>query len=169
MESSGFNTEITRMTDAEEKPASTYLFGPVIYAPPSHPDTVLTSMCYMLKSMRNLGMSPDMQLFKVASQIKWNNMEQFKDVILRPGAMYIIMSACGAFGKLNGGSDVEVLISASFVCGFHQDNEWQELGMSNEGFPNDLRGYAFIFLFHWCENSGGASRVSEEFNISPDW
>ena len=70
MESSGFNTEITRMTDAEEKPASTYLFGPVIDAPPLRPDTVLTNMCYMLKSMRKLGMmythlSPDMQLFIV--------------------------------------------------------------------------------------------------------
>ena len=65
MESSGFNTEITRMTDAEEKPASTYFFYPVVDAPPSHPETVLTSMCYMLKSMRILGMSPDMQLFIV--------------------------------------------------------------------------------------------------------
>ena len=65
MESSGFNTEITRMTHAEEKPVSTYLFGPVMDAPPSRPDTVLKSMCYMLKSMRNLGKFPDMQLFIV--------------------------------------------------------------------------------------------------------
>ena len=39
-------------------------------------------------------------------------MEQFKNVILQPGVMHIIMSACGAIGKLNGGSGVEVLISA---------------------------------------------------------
>ena len=131
MEWSGFNTEITCMSDAEEKPATTYLFGPVIDSPPSHPDTVLTSMCYMQKSMRNLGMkythlSPDMQLFIVASQIKWNNMEQFKDVILRPGVMHIIMSACGAIGKLNRGSGVEVLISASFggLTGIMNGKNW---------------------------------------------
>ena len=41
-------------------------------------------------------------------------MEQFKNVILQPGVMHIIMSACGAIGKLNGGSGVEVLISGSF-------------------------------------------------------
>lgn len=90
MEWSDFNTKIARMSDAEEKPASTYLFAPVVDAPPSHPDTVLTSMCYMQKSMENLGMkfthlSPDMHLFIVASQIRWNNMEHFKDVIIRPG------------------------------------------------------------------------------------
>lgn len=131
MEWSGFNTSIARMSGAEEKPASTYLFGPVVDAPPSHPDTILTSMCYMQKSMRNLGMkythlSQDMQLFIVASQIKWNNMEQFKDVIIRPGVMHIIMSACGAIGKLNKGSGVEVLISASFggLTGIMNGKSW---------------------------------------------
>lgn len=131
MEWSGFNKKIARTSDADEKPASTYLFGPVVDAPPSHPDTVLTSMCYFQKSMMNLGMkythlSPDMQLFIVASQIKWNDMARFKDVILRPGVMHIIMSACGAIGKLNKGSGVEVLISASFggLTGILNGKSW---------------------------------------------
>lgn len=41
-------------------------------------------------------------------------MKWFKDIILRPGEMHIITSACGAIGKLNKGSGVGVLISASF-------------------------------------------------------
>ncbi len=99
MEWSGFNTKIARMSDAEEKPASTYLFGPVVDAPPSHPDTVLTSMCYMQKSMRNLGMkythlSPDMQLFIVASQIKWNNMEERCHSSTRRYAYYHVSMRC---------------------------------------------------------------------------
>ena len=115
---SGFNAMTTRSSGAVAKPASTYLFGPVIDAPPSHPDTVLTSLTYMQSSLKKMGMkyihlSHDMQLYMVASQIKWNNMERFHDITLRPGVMHVIMSACGAIGKLNKGSGLEVLISAS--------------------------------------------------------
>ena len=34
-----------------------YLFGPLINAPPAHPDTVLTSVMYMMKSLTDLGMT----------------------------------------------------------------------------------------------------------------
>ena len=51
-----------------KKQASTYLLGPLINSPPAHPDTVLTSVVYMMKSLQELGMtysqlSPDMQLY----------------------------------------------------------------------------------------------------------
>ena len=131
MEWSGFNAMIARTSDVDKKPASTYLFGPVIDAPPSHPDTVLTSLTYMQRSLKQMGMiyihlSPDMQLYMVASQIKWNDMERFKDIILQPGVMHIIMSACGAIGKLNRGSGVEVLIAASFggLTGILNGKSW---------------------------------------------
>ena len=58
-----------------QKQASTYLLGPLINSPPAHPDTVLTSVVYMMKSPQELGMtysklSTDMQLYMQALQIK---------------------------------------------------------------------------------------------------
>ena len=52
-----------------------YLLEPLINSPPAHPDTVLTSVVYMMKSLQELGMayaqlSPDMQLYIQALQIK---------------------------------------------------------------------------------------------------
>ncbi len=96
-----------------------YLFGPLIDAPPSHPDTVLTSLLYMQKSLGELGMSYanmaiDMQLYLVAQQIKWWEPTRFNDVILRPGAMHIGMSFLGCIGALMKGSGLDVLVGAAF-------------------------------------------------------
>ena len=51
------------------------MFGPLIDAPPSHPDTVLTMLSYFEKTLPELGMktsnlSADMQLYIVATLIK---------------------------------------------------------------------------------------------------
>ena len=56
-------------------PATVYLFGPLIDAPPSHPDIVQASLIYMETSLGELGMtcanlSIDMQLYMVG-QVKW--------------------------------------------------------------------------------------------------
>ena len=58
-----------------QKQAPTYLLGPLINSPPAHPDAVLTSVVYMMKSPQELGMtysqlSTDMQLYMQALQIK---------------------------------------------------------------------------------------------------
>ena len=51
-----------------QKQASTYLLGPLINSPPAHPDTVLTLVVYMMKSLQELGMT--------YSQLsKWNEMK----------------------------------------------------------------------------------------------
>ena len=47
--------------------------GPLIDAPPSHPDTILTTLTYMQKSLLDMGMihihlSMDMQLFEVTNK-----------------------------------------------------------------------------------------------------
>ena len=56
------------------KPASTYMFGPLIGAPPSHPDTIVTTLTYMQRSLLDMGMiyvhlSVHMQLFVVTKQV----------------------------------------------------------------------------------------------------
>jgi hypothetical protein len=118
MEWNGFNKSLARTT-ATKKSASTYLLGPMIDATPSHPDTVLTSMLYVKRSLEEMNMkhvyiSVDMQLYIVASQIKWSSPTYFKNVVLYPGVMHTVMSVCGAIGKLMKGSGIETLITSSF-------------------------------------------------------
>lgn len=55
MEWNGFNSQLARQSaETVSKQPSTYLFGPLIDAPPAHPDTVLTSLVYMMKSLKIL-------------------------------------------------------------------------------------------------------------------
>ena len=115
----GFNTRLAREQNQSPKPATVYLLGHLIDNPPSHPDTVFTSMLYMTESLTEQGMtyvnlSVDMQLYMVAQQIKWSDQERFDKVILRPGAMHIIMSFLGCIGYLMRGSGLDVLVSAAF-------------------------------------------------------
>ena len=96
-----------------------YLFGPLINAPPAHPDTVLTSVMYMMQSLTDLGMtyihlSPDMQLYIQAMQIKWNEPQAFDKLILRPGVMHIVQNVCGCIGQLMMGSGLADLIGSAF-------------------------------------------------------
>lgn len=154
MEWGGFNTKIVHLSDVDKKPASTYRFGPLFDSPPSHPDTVLTSMSYMQRSLNKMGMvylhlSPDMHLYMVASQIKWNNMEQFQHVILHPGVMHIIMSACGAIGTLIKGSGAEVLIAASIG-----------------GITGTLSGKAWVRSMRTLQMTSGAI-LSDFFSTRP--
>ena len=96
-----------------------YLFGPLINAPPAHPDTVLTYVMYMMKSLTELGMTyihlpPDMQLYIQAMQIKWNEPQAFDKLILRPGVMHIVQNICGCIGQLMMGSGLADLIGSAF-------------------------------------------------------
>ena len=93
MEWAGFNNRESRNSHFEKKLASTYMFGPLIDGKASHPDTVLTSLECVKKTLVEMGMSNihisvDLQLYMVACQIKWNNIDCFKNVILRPGIMH---------------------------------------------------------------------------------
>ena len=104
MEWSGFNNKISN-DSSHVKPATVYLLGHLIDSPPSHPDTVFTSLLYMGKALKEQGMehmnlSIDMQLYMTAQQIKWWDKERFKCVVLRPGSMHILMSFLGCIGSL---------------------------------------------------------------------
>ena len=57
MEWFGFNNQEARKDVYRQKPASTYMFGPLIDAKASHPDTVLTSLVYIMKSLADMGMT----------------------------------------------------------------------------------------------------------------
>ena len=55
MEWNGFNNELSR-SHGVLKPATIYMFGPLIDAPTSQPDTILTPLTYMQQSMVDMGM-----------------------------------------------------------------------------------------------------------------
>ena len=58
MEWYGYNNKLAReKAPVLIMPATVYLFGPLIDAPPSHPDIVLTSLLYMKTSLDELGMT----------------------------------------------------------------------------------------------------------------
>ena len=101
----GYNAALARV-ECSPKPPTTYMFGPLIDAPPSQPDTVLTTLSYFEKTLTELGMntsnlSADMQLYIVATLIKWaRHGNRLKSVILRPGGMHTLMSSNGCNGNL---------------------------------------------------------------------
>ena len=73
----------------------------------------------MKKSLLDLDMqytnlSVDMQLYMVGQHIKWWRPQTFRDVVLRPGVMHIIMSFFGCIGTLMKGSGLDVLIGPAF-------------------------------------------------------
>ena len=67
-----------------------------------------------------------LQLYMVACQIKWNDVNRFKDVIFRPGIMHTTQSFSGCIGKLMCGSGVESLISSAFggLAGIMSGKSW---------------------------------------------
>ena len=118
IEWNGFNNQQSR-SQGVLKPANTYMFGPLIDAPPSHPDTILTTLTYMQKSLVDIGMEKvhlcmDMQLFVITKQVCWNQPIQFHNVIIHPGGMHIIQSFISCIAKLMKGSALESYVAAAY-------------------------------------------------------
>ena len=111
MEWNGFNNQLAR-SQGIVKPATPYVIGPLMDAPPHHPETILI----YAGALADMGMhlSMDMQLFEVTKQVCWHNSVQFHNVIVHPGGMYIIQSFLGCIAKLMKGSGLEGYISAAY-------------------------------------------------------
>ena len=108
-----------------------YMFGPLVDAPPSHADTILTTLTYMQKSLVDMGMkyvhlSMDMQLFVVTKQVCWHQPEEFSNVIVHPGGMHIIQSFVGCITKLMNGSGLRQYIAAAYggLTGIFNGKSW---------------------------------------------
>ena len=64
-----------------------------------------------------------MQLYNVALQIKWSDQETWKDLVLRPGGMHMLMSFIGILMRDTG---LEELLGCAFA-----------------GVPNKMNGKAW--------------------------
>lgn len=115
----GYNTYEDRKSQTTTKPKTIAVFGPLIDSPPSHPDTVLTTLVYLERSLKSFGMkyahiTMDLQLYIVACQIQWGNPMRWKSVIIHPGMMHTLMSFLGCIGFLMKGSGMEQLLTVAF-------------------------------------------------------
>ena len=121
VEWAGFNAQQDRLVNSAQKPKTLVVFGPMIDSPPAHPDTVLTTILYLERTLSTFGMqyihlSVDLQLYQTACLVQWNDPQRWTNVILHPGMMHTLMSFLGCIGTLMKGSGVHVLMSAAFGC-----------------------------------------------------
>ena len=119
VEWSGFNAINDRTQVGMHRHKTLCICGPLIDSPPAHPDTVLTTMAYLDRTLKNLGMlhvhlTLDMQLCIIACQIKWSDPVRWNSVVLRSGMMRTLMSFIGAIGHNMKCTGVEELIGAAY-------------------------------------------------------
>ncbi|KAL8597460.1 hypothetical protein ACOMHN_050958 [Nucella lapillus] len=143
MEWAGFNARLDRQ-EAEatpKKPKTLVVFGPLLDAPPAHPDTVLTTLIYLEKTLKTFGMqyahlSVDLQLYQKACLVQWGDPDRWKALVLHPGMMHTLMSFLGCIGTLMKASGVDVLLTAAFagIAGITTGKSW----------TNALRAYRLV-------------------------
>ncbi|MES9884496.1 MAG: hypothetical protein ABW185_26930, partial [Sedimenticola sp.] len=133
--------------------ATRYIYGPLIDATPSHPDTILTSILFIEEFMKSHGQKyvhivADLQLFKVAIQIKWSDPIRWKHLLVRPGGMHTLMSFLGCIGGLMKGSGLEEILNSAY--------KGVSSMLNGKAWPKALRGYRMIVtaLLKDCVLSG---------------
>ena len=117
------------------------VFGPLLDAPPAHPDTVMTTLVYLEKTSKTFLMqyahiSVDLQLHQISCIVQWGDPYRWKYLVLHPGIMHTLMSFIGCIGTLMKASGVDVLFTAAFggLAGIITGKSW----------PNALRAYRLI-------------------------
>ena len=143
VEGAGFNAYLDRQeaSTSTKKPKTLVVFAPLLDAPPAHPDTVMTTLIYLEKTMKTFGMqyahiSVDLQLYQISCIVQWSDPYQWKSLVLHPGIMHTLMSFLGCIGTLMKASGVYVLLTAAFggPTGIITGKSW----------PNALRAYRLI-------------------------
>ena len=85
----------------------------------SDPDTMLTAVMRVKKLTAQTGqtfsvLTCDQQLYRVAEQISWDQLETFKDMYCCLGGMHALMSCVGAIGSLMTESGLSDVLSEVF-------------------------------------------------------
>ena len=118
-EFNGYNVQKQREAGVNKSSKTNLSYMPMIDNPPSSPATMMTAMLKAKEMCDKLGqtfvvLTADLQLYKVAVHLKWENRELFKNVHLRMGGMHLLMNYVGAIGNLMAGSGLEEVLSAAF-------------------------------------------------------
>ncbi len=125
---------------AREK-ATRYIYGPLLDAPPSHPDTFLTSIIYIEAFMKSHGQKyihlvADLQLFKMAMQIKWSDPTRWQYLVVRPGGMHTLMSFLGCVGNLMKESGLDDILNVAYKGVANM--------LNGKAWPKALRGLCMV-------------------------
>ena len=133
VEWAGFNAYLDRQeaSTSTKKPNTLVVFGPLLDAPPAHPDTVLTTLIYLENTLNTFGMqyahlSVDLQLYQIPCLVQWSDPCRWTSLVLHPGMMPTLMSFIGCIGTLKKASGVDVLLTAAFggVAGIITGKSW---------------------------------------------
>ena len=155
VEWAGFNAYLDRQyaSTSTQKPNTLVVFGPLLEAPPTHPDTGLTTLMYLEKTVKTFSIqyahiSIDLHLYQISCIVQWSDPYRWKYLLLHPGMMHTLMSFLGCIGTMMKASGVDVLLTAAFggVAGIITGKSW----------TNALRAYRIIttVLLHDCFQSG---------------
>lgn len=122
-------------------PATKYVYGPFIDSPPTHPETILTSLEYINKPVQSYNqphvyITADLQLFKIILQIKWNEPLRWKELIVFPGGMHLLQSFIGCIGTRMTGNGLEQLLGVAF--------DGVPNMLSGKAWPKALRGLRMV-------------------------
>ena len=95
------------------------VFGPLLDAPPAHPDTVMATLVYLEKTLTTFGMqyahsSVDQHLYQISCLMQWSDPYRWKYLVLHPRMMHTLMSFLGYIGTLMKATCVDVLLTAAF-------------------------------------------------------
>ena len=141
IEWSGHMVREMREKGANKIAPTEFSLGPLIDQVPSHPDTVLTTLLYCESVLTKAGMDyiilcADMQLFKVATHIKWADPLRWQKLIMIPGDMHLLMSFLGCIGTLMKGSGLEEILVSAYSGVSNM--------LSGKAWPKALRGYRMV-------------------------
>ncbi len=78
----------------------------------------------------------DMQLFKIAAQIKWSDPGRWSTLVIRPGGMHMLMSFLGCIGTLMQGSGLQEILASAYG-GINNM-------MNGKSWPKAMRGFWMV-------------------------
>ena len=118
-EYNGYNVSLARDQGQSPMPKTKTAYLPLIDLVPSHPDTIMTAMAEAQELTQRTGqefalITCDLQLYKVALDVKWAYPEWFSKVIPRLGVMQSLMSFVGSIRTLMANSGLSEILNDVF-------------------------------------------------------
>ena len=116
----GYNTKQMRESGQSTKPKTKAIYKPLINKTPSDSSTILTAMCDIETTCKKSGQKEavfncDQQLYRVTTDIIWNDPSRWTYFYPGIGGMHWLMSFVGSVGKLMKSSGLDMLMETAFA------------------------------------------------------
>ena len=170
MEWHGFNSRSAETDNAPKSSGSTYMFGPLIDAKASHPETVLTSMEYLKKSLSDMrmtyiGWSPAIY-GGLPDQVEWRSKIQNCHSQTRNYAHCAVI--LWLHWKAHAGVWYWKPNNLSIRWAF-RNLEWQGLGKSNACLPDGFHYTSEKIPCYWSKDISWFERVPWDLSTTSNW